>query len=290
MKKIFAILLAVSLTLIIAGCEDDDNNVIYVTDTEPTAPQGVYSITGNQQIEVRWNGLYEQDVLEYVVFRSQDPIENYIPLGSIDAYPRPSDNIYSFTDNTPSNSSTYYYAVAARDSAGQYSELSWETVEDTPRPDGTVTLSNNAINYQTSAFNLQIPAIVADESDLSDFFIDSLNGVFYINVGNYDFIYGLIQDMGYTYSFDEINLAPEYGWSDLGFVELIPGHTYVIYTQYSNYAKVRVNSINANGSVTLRWAVQKAQDNIQLSLPENFDGTSRIPRPDKSTLDLNSKK
>ena len=72
-------------------------------------------------------------------------------------------------------------------------------------------------------------------------------------------------------------------------MELVEGHTYVIYTQYSNYAKVRVNSINANGTVTLRWAVQKVQDNIQLSVPDNFNNTSRIPRPDKKTLDLKDK-
>ncbi|MFZ5981833.1 MAG: hypothetical protein ACOYVF_14530, partial [Candidatus Zixiibacteriota bacterium] len=123
MKKLFILSIVVLTFFAISGCDDDCDDIIsyHYVDVPPTAPQGVTSVTGNNAVTVLWDGLYDVDVYEYVVYRSDEPIDNYEPIGYVDPYPRPSTNIYGYTDNTAHNGYTYYYAVAAIDSAGQSS-------------------------------------------------------------------------------------------------------------------------------------------------------------------------
>ena len=85
-----------------------------------------------------------------------------------------------------------------------------------------------------------------------------------------------IQDFGYTYDFDEISFAPLDGWSiDPVGVELIEGHTYVIWTWDDHFAKVRVVSIGEN-HVVLEWAYQISEDEIERrQLAPNFGGLLR---------------
>lgn len=286
MKKLFTLLLVALTVFAISGCDDDDDKVIsyYYLDVEPTAPQGVTSITGDNSVTVVWDGLYDVDVYEYVVYRSDEPIENYSPIGYVDPYPRPSNNVYSFTDNTADNGYTFYYAVAAVDSAGQSSELSWENVFDTPRPDGEVVLYANAVAPNLSGFEFVTHERVPDTSYYADVYVDSIGGVFYLNAGNLDYIYGWIQDVGSAYYFNNfIGYAPTDGWSDLGYVELIEGHSYVVYTYDYHYALMTVVSINASGSVTFEWAYQTQEDNPELS-PGPDDGNSRIARASKKAV------
>ena len=64
-----------------------------------------------------------------------------------------------------------------------------------------------------------------------------------------------IQDMGYTTSLDEIQVAPESGWSPTKDVRLISGHTYVVWTWDDHFAKFRVSSISPQ-RVVFDWAYQ----------------------------------
>jgi len=288
MKKLFTLLLVALTAFAIGGCDDDDNNVIsyYYYDIEPTAPQGVTSITGDNSVLVMWDGLYDVDVYEYVVYRSFDAIENYSAIGFVDPYPRPTDNVYSYTDNTPDNGETYYYAVAAVDSAGQSSELSWENVFDTPRPDGEVVLYSNSISPDLSGFEFFTHERVVDTSSFADVYVDSIGGVFYLNAGNLYFIYGLIQDVGNAYYFNNfIGYAPTDGWSDLGYVEIIEGHSYVIYTDDNHFALLTAVTINPSGSITFGWAYQTEADNPELSPGPDGDNP-RIVRTSKKSISL----
>jgi hypothetical protein len=285
MKKLLTLTLLVLTVLVFSGCDDDNcDTIVYQTDEVPTAPQGVYSITGNNAVYVYWNGLYDPDVYEYIVYRSDEPIENYSSIGSVDPYPRPSDNIYGFEDNTAGNGNTYYYAVRAVDSAGQASELSWEEVMDTPRPDGRVTLFSNYVEPDSAGFNFFYHIRTPDTSDICDVFVDSVGGVFYLNVGNYDYIYGKIQDVGNSFYFTEfIGYAPTDGWSDLGYVEILENHSYVIYTYDFHYALLTVRSFNVDGSVTFDWAYQTAPDNRELA-PSPDGNDRRTARPSKKAV------
>jgi hypothetical protein len=69
--------------------------------------------------------------------------------------------------------------------------------------------------------------------------------------------------MGFTESFDDIDYAPQTGWSENGWAEIIAGHTYVVWTRDLHYAKLRVTSIGSD-FVNIRWAYQLDQDNPEL--------------------------
>ncbi|MCB2201422.1 hypothetical protein KQH51_01675 [bacterium] len=267
MKKVLAIAAFAIFATVLVGCSDDDNPV--APDAVPATPQGVFSVTGDGQVYVLFNGIYERDVDYYRVYRSFDPVDNYVAIGTVDADPNPNLDLYlyQYVDNTVTNGQTYYYAVTAVDNAGQESALSAENVFDTPRPEGSVILVANDVlaGGAGSGFNFALRATIPDTSSITDIFIDRFDGVMYVNAGR-DITD--LQDMGYTSNFDDIGWAPTEGWSTLGYAELILGHTYVIWTADENFAKIRVVAMNVtSGSVELRWAYQTVVGNPELSIP-----------------------
>ena len=266
----------------LVGCEDNTNPVY---DPAPEAPQGVYSVTANHAIYVYWNGPYDRDIEGYHVWRSLEPTNNYTQIGSVDAQANPNLDllIYEYIDNTALNGVTYYYAVSTYDHVGQESDLSAENVFDTPRPDGQVTLFDMAVDSTVAGYNFAAQAVVQYNSVAADIYIDRVGSVFYINAGD---VNTDLQDMGYTDSLDEISYAPADGWSNVGWSEVILGHTYVIWTNDSHYAKVRVLAINTN-SITLAWAYQTAQDNPEL-IVVNPDAVKPAEYLNKKSMTQNS--
>ncbi|MEA3297444.1 MAG: hypothetical protein U9R56_06220 [candidate division Zixibacteria bacterium] len=262
----FLAYIVLSLTaLSFIGCEKEET----VYDPVPTAPQGVYSVTGNNTVYIYWNGPYERDVESYIIWRSYEEWDNYRQIGAREADDNPDKDliIYEYIDAQVSNDTTYYYAVSSVDHAGQVSELSAESVFDTPRPDGEITFFDEAIRPESSGFYFRNPAVVPSISSLADVYIDrDINGVFYLNAANLN---TEIQGMGYTSSFDDIGWAPQNGWSANGWAEIVSGHTYVIAIRNDhgdlNYAKMRVlNENSETGAVTFQWAYQPMENNPEL--------------------------
>lgn len=268
MKTKIVSLLLVLLALGFVGC-DDENNGIVEPDPIPASPQGVYSITGADVVYVFWNGIYDRDVDYYVVYRSLDALTGYKEIATVDAESNPNLDliIYEYDDATADNGTTYWYAVTSVDRAGQESDLSAENVFDTPRPEGTATLFFNDDTPSLSGFNLLTQSNVPDTSAAADVWMDrDINGVPYLNAGNIDTD---IQDMGFTGDFDNIGWAPDLGWSELGYVEIILGHTYVVWTADNHFAKMRALSFNTGvgglNSVTFEWAYQTDPGNLELA-------------------------
>ncbi len=136
MKNILKATLPILLALGIAGC--DDENDILIEDAVPAAPQNVFSVTGDGYVDIYWNAPYEADLAEFVIFRSIDSLTGYTEIGSVPAEANQHLDLlqYTFEDHQISNGQTRYYAVMTVDDAGQESDLSAETVYDTPRPEG----------------------------------------------------------------------------------------------------------------------------------------------------------
>lgn len=252
--------------LVMAGCGDDS---VTIFDPVPAAPQNIQSITADGEIYIYFNGLYERDIDEYWIYRSAQEFDGYEHIGTVLAESNPyGDTLfyYEFIDPDVINGVTYYYSVAAVDMAGQVSELSAETIWDTPRPEGYANIFYDNDNPQSAGFNFASQTVVNSRSVAADiwlgYLVDSIGTTRYINVGD---TLTDIQDMGYTSDFDEISFSPEFGWSELGYFELIEGHTYVIWTFDDHYAKVRVESINPSGYVVLRWGYQVDEGNLQLA-------------------------
>ena len=262
---LFTIIIMLS-ALFMVGCESDPAEVLII-DEIPAAPQGVTSVTGDEAVYIYWNGPYEDDIASYTIYRSFNAMTGYTLIGVVNVLSNPNLDLitYEYIDNSVVNGETYYYAVSSVDDAGQESELSAEDVFDTPRPEGTVTLFDMAYDPNASGFILDtVTARVAFDNPLADIYVDSDVNAFYLNT---TFLGVDIQDMGYQISFDSISVAPLEGWSNNGWVELIIGHTYVVWDDDFFYAKLRVESFGLN-SVNFRWAFQLDADNPELVQPK----------------------
>jgi len=256
-------LLVIILAAFLIGC-DDCNDYILVEDTTPATPQNVRSVTGDRVVWVYWNGIYEHDVQLYIVYRSPQATTGYVEVGRVAAVANQNLDllIYEFADGAVANGSTYWYAVTSVDHAGQESDLSAENVFDTPRPEGITSLYPTDLNPTLAGFYLAGGFRLSSSSPNADIWMDrDLDDIYYLNVGNEATD---IQDLGYTSNFDEISYAPELGWSDLGYIEIILGHTYVIWTDDYHFAKMRAVSFDAEGTITFQWAWQSDQSNDEL--------------------------
>ena len=72
-----------------------------------------------------------------------------------------------------------------------------------------------------------------------------------------------IRDMGYLYDLDEIDWAPNSGWSPTGAEYAVAGHGYVVWTRDDHYAKFRITSIDIDG-IYFDWAYQIDPGNPEL--------------------------
>lgn len=292
MRKLAGITLMTLAALVMVGCNNDDD--VLAPNLRPVAPQGVFSITGDGVVHVLFNGIYDGDVNYYNVYRSREEFDNYTVIGTVDAVSNPNLDLilYRYDDNSVANgvSVPYFYAVTSVDFAGQESELSAETVFDTPRPEAEAALlANDLQSGQVAGFDLSTGLAVYDTSSLADIFVDRFQGILYLNLGRVDTD---IQDMGYTepitfnsdvLAFDNIGWAPQDGWSELGYVEIVEGHTYVIWTADNNFAKIRVYDANPNtGVVQFNYAYQTDVGNPELSIPAEPDSAIVLENNDKA--------
>jgi hypothetical protein len=157
---------------------------------------------------------------------------------------------------------------------------------DTPRPAGAGVVGRcRWIPPRPGLAGLDRSGFVSwwSNSD-TDMYIQRIDGVLYAKgtlVGGY---WNDIQDLGWTSSMDDVSWAPADGWSvaPTG-VELIEGHTYVVWTHDSFFAKFRIADIVSSGgapsAIVIDWAYQIDQDNPELkALP--IRPSERVERGD----------
>ncbi len=235
------------------GCDEcDDCRVVAVGGTPPDAPQGVYSVTGDNAVYLYWIPSPEPDFDHYWVWRSDTEAE-----GPYERKWKTYDN--HFVDNTADNGYTYYYAVTAVDTRGNESEdLSRELVFDTPRPDGCcVTVHDFRTAPSAAGFDFHDGRVRADEDYRTDIFFeyDPDYDAFFVWVEGDTTD---IQDFGYTDDLDELGWAPDDGWARLPWLEAVEGHSYYVWTWDNHYAKFRIDELNYNNrTATISWAFQE---------------------------------
>lgn len=226
-------------------------------DNEPPAvPRGLNSITGDEQVMLTWYQNTEPDLAGYRVYRGPAPEGPYYLIGET--------NLDYFLDYGLLNGQTYFYAISAYDIHDNESELSYETVYDTPRPEGFNEKIFDYTEYPAYAgWDFSNYTVVPYNYSNCDFYFgyDDYNNSYYFFIGKPG---GLIQDMGYTNSFDEIGYAPDDGWSPSGMVEAIECHTYVIWTWDNHFAKIRISSIKSDYAM-FDWAYQIDPGNPELA-------------------------
>ncbi len=256
------------LGVLALGCDDD--TVIYDLDDPPAVPTGVTTVTGDGFVDIYWYPVREEDVIGYGVYRSDTLQGPYHRIATV--HGRESDH---HRDTGLTNGVTLYYAVDAFDDDGDESELSYEDAFDTPRPAGTnlfvfarqESAAQSGIDFSDHHLSSFVTAYNATDTDL---FFQRMNGILYAKgtlIGGY---WNDIQDLGWTDSMDDVSWSPTDGWSvSPDGVELIKGHTYVVWTWDSYFAKFRVVGITEStpgspSGARVDWAYQIDQDNPEL--------------------------
>lgn len=256
-----AIMVAAAAVVLLSGC-NDDNGTRPRDVTPPATPRGVYSVTGDHEVFIAWLDNTEGDVAGYRVYES--PCENG-PSCPYDLVGVTSGT--SFTLTGLANGVTRYYAVAAYDGSGNESDLSYETVFDTPRPEGfDAFLNNSQETLAGSGWDFSSFQSRAGDDPLTDMYFGDNGNISQMFVPDFGTD---IQDAGFATTLDAVDYAPNGGWSPTGTVELIEGHCYVVATRDNNYAKFRVTDLRpAGGGLPARavfdWAYQVDTGNREL--------------------------
>ncbi len=254
----FAVLAAVgSLT----GCEDNCGSltcidtVVVVDNRRPSAPDGVYSVTGDAYITIYWNPNPEPDIVEYDIYWHTEETGYYSYLATV-----PKDQRW-YRDWEVQYRFTKYYAVLARDIEGYESDLSYETVFDTPRPEGENLVLFDYLGQNSSLSGYDFSSLSgtaqAWDSSTTDAYFGTYNGANYLYArAGVD-----IQDYGLIL-LEDVDWAPLVGWAPSGRAEMIYGHSYILRIVNKqgkfNYAKIYVSDVSSS-FVTLDWAYQPAE-------------------------------
>ena len=231
--------------------------------TPPAAPRGFVSVTGDHTVYLSWYRNTEADVAGYRIYQGPCGALDcpYLPIATV-----PGAAITHFTLTGLANGVTTYFAVAAYDYAGNEGDLSYDTVFDTPRPEG---FGARLLDYQTtpalSGWDFSAQAVRRWDDAQTDVFYGSNGAVIQMFTPDYQTD---IQDAGFASTLDAVDFAPTGGWSPTGSVELIAGHCYVVWTRDNHYAKFRVTRfiVPSTGPPTVEfdWAYQVDTGNREL--------------------------
>jgi hypothetical protein len=250
MKKLSIFTILILTTLILSSC--DVNDSYYNDYTPPSPPSGIEVLNGDNRVDIYWTANRESDIAGYNVYYNYTYEGKYTLIGS-------TAGTY-FTDVEAVNGNKYYYAVAAYDYNGNESELSYDVIYSTPRPEGYNQAIFDYIRFpNNSGYTFTTYSTVPYDAQDVDFFFELYQGTGYLRV--YDDTD--IQDMGPTNDIYDIPYAPENGWA-VNKEEIAEiGHTYVIWTWDNHFAKIRVKNITAD-RIVFDWAFQLVEGEPQL--------------------------
>lgn len=244
----------------LAGCSEDDPVIV---DLPPSAPDGVYSITGDGEVEICWNPNPEPDIAGYRVYWNTEP------TGVFEFVAETRADETCFIDTAVENGYTYFYAVLAFDQAFQESPLSLDNVFDTPRPEGSNLFLFDYLGQNPGRSGYDFSSLTGIAQAWDDIGTDVYFGVpsgIPTMFANSDAGVS-IQDYGYI-ELVYVDWAPDAGWAPSATVELIQGHSYIVRIVDSkgtfNVAKFYVVDVS-QASTTIDWAYQEAPDNPELA-------------------------
>jgi len=270
MKKLSKYILVLIASVLITSCDIYDPDEHYYDYNPPSEPTGIVVINGDNRVDLYWNENRESDLAGYNVYYSYEYDGRYELIGSTETN--------YFIDRDVDNGVTYYYAVTAYDYNGNESELSFDVIYATPRPEGFNQAIFDFHRFpENSGYGFSEYLVVPYDDLESDVFFELFEGEYYLNVWDDSDI----QDMGPTNDIYDIPFAPTSGWAPDKYEVARVGHTYVIWTWDNHYAKIRIKNIT-NDRVVFDWAYQLVEGENQLK-PKN-KGTERGPLTGKKKV------
>jgi len=252
-------------------CDDCDDDWGQPDTRAPQAPQGLWSITGDEEVLLLWQANSEWDLDGYRIYRNDEPTGYFERIASVGRGTR------SYTDHDVTNGRTYWYAISAFDEARNEGELS-RSVFDTPRPEGSgLRLANSRVQPRNSGYDFSEYDLVDwDDEDADIYYWHSEEeGAWMVATERSASEYCDIQDAGFV-PLEDVDWAPEEGWAPRGEVPLIEGHSYLVWTWDNHYAKFRVASVTPE-RVIVEWAYQTDEGNPELLLPLRREVPARNP-------------
>lgn len=256
MRRIFfSSIFLLGLSFIFIGCEER----VYVVKpdtTPPSIPKGVYSITANEAVRLFWEANDEKDLAGYRIYRNTDQFSSkYYYLTTVDTS--------AYIDYNVKNGNTYFYGMTAFDYYGNESDLSYIAF-DTPRPEGFERMYDRFYKPSLSGFDFSEPEVLHWQDSDADIYLeyDDYLETFFLCVAD---SLTDIQDFGYTDSLTDVDWSPLKGWSNVGWVEVIQGHSYIVWTWNDHYAKLRVREIVDDTKIYFDWAYQIDKGNPELA-------------------------
>jgi hypothetical protein len=288
----------------LTGCESEDC-VNCVQSIPPVVPTGVHSISGDNFVTVQWYDIsyhpydrrYNANVVKYIIYsRFYDPGDEndldrqFVPIGEV-AWDENYDftsGLHWFDDLEAENGYEYEYAVAAVNSVGEESALSYELVTDAPLPMGLSGVRLFGLGTDAARSGFDFSALDAGRTDPTPLDTEADIAVVFDGIHPYvqtTYTYVHIQDFGVFLDnddaliFDGVSWAPwletdpseEDGYSNTGRCELIRGHIYVLAIDHPvdglHYAKFGVIGMNSN-SVDIVWAYQTIEGLPELKAPD----------------------
>ena len=293
-QRTLIFLTLVVLTLL-GGCETEDC-VNCIELPPPVVPTGVHSISGDNLVIVQWydisyhpyDGQYNANIDSYFIYSryyedgdEYDSNREFYLIGEVALNGNfdPVSGLHWFEDTEAVNGERYEYAVAAVNSAGSESALSYEFVTDAPlfHSLAPLELYDAAGNHpEWSVFDF---SLMDDGHNVSfpgfnaDIQIRYQGGVPYVHamrsaVRIQDF--GVFMNDADEVVFEGVSWAPTEGYSNTGVLEIIEGHIYVLkisdYPNGTHYAKFGVTDIGI-GFVEIIWAYQIIDGLQELSVP-----------------------
>jgi len=290
MNRIMAATTMIILLLISCGEKERVVEVPVPANCAPSAPRHVYAVNLDGTVQICWWANPESDIEGYDVYRGSSYYGEYAYLGTVFAGGSTAAE-FCFEDLETANGVRHYYAVTAFDEGGLESDLSYEEVTGTPRPEGQITLYDFESLPASAGYDLSSRTNTPQAYNLSttDIYFSGAGGIAIIAA----YRAGVeMQDYGYVGDFDAINYAPVEGWSPTRSVEAIAGHCYIVRlveTDGYHYAKLYVTAVTGS-YVTFWWAYQTAPGNRDLAPPAPGSGAgsdasplSRIPMPGPTT-------
>ncbi len=279
--RLFAFALCATVLVLSAGCDhprwvyyDDDCPDCYddYDGYAPPVPNNVFTVTGDECVRVYWDPVRAGDLAGYRIYRGYSETGYYRLIAEIyNAY---------LADWDVENGTTYYYAISAYDWWGNESDLSYDLIFDTPRPEGYNTRIYTAEDYPDDAgYDFSEYWVVPYDYPSADVFFgwDDAEGVFYMQAANPSTD---ILIWGRTSTLDDVDYAPESGWISGGSVDLNTGYSYLVWTSDNHFAHMRIIRLSGT-TVTFDWAYQTDTGNPELIVrPQNvpakfFDGETQ---------------
>jgi hypothetical protein len=268
-KTAFGLSLLIIPVLLLTACDQRSTTYVSRDDTmAPPVPSGVTTTTGDGIIWVEWNPINGiPDLAGFYVWRSTDNLD-FFWIATVGK------NVIEYEDDNVVNGVTYYYGVSSFDEDGNESRVSfdYDPAFDTPRPEGFDEIIYDSFDpdYEDlSGFDFSMEERVHWDASRCDIYLEYDTNpfieAFFIVLGDNG---RYIQDMGYTDHFDDITYAPNDGWSSLDYVEVIEGHTYVLYTWNDHYAKIRVTQaiLSPHSRIVFDWGYQIDPGNRELKI------------------------